>query len=58
MVTPYPDDEKVAIALSVLGHRDGRPADVVLTEVQMILQGATNDEIAMTRHLAAAEAVR
>lgn len=55
MVTPYPAHEKVAIALSVLGHRDGRPADVVLTEIDMILRGATNDEIAMTRHLEAAE---
>lgn len=58
MLTPYPAQEKVAIALSLIGSANGRPADVVLTEVEMVLRGATTDEVAMTRHLAAGEAAR
>lgn len=50
--TPYPPHEKVAIALSVLGSREGRIAEVVLDEVELILRGATTEEITLTRHLA------
>ena len=55
MITPYAPHEKVAIALSVIGSAAGRPANTVLEEVEMILRGATTSEIAMTRHLLAAE---
>lgn len=58
MVTPYAPHEKVAIALSVIGSAGNRPATTVLEEVEMVLRGATTEEIAMTRHLAAAEVNR
>jgi hypothetical protein len=54
MLTPYPARDKVAIALSLIGSASGRPTDVVLSEVEMVLRGATTQEIAMTRHLAEA----
>ena len=50
--TPYPPHEKVAIALSVIGSGRDRPQATVLDEVELILRGATTEEITMTRHLA------
>jgi hypothetical protein len=41
--------QRIALIRSIAGHADGRDPALVLREVQMVLDGATLDEVAAMR---------
>jgi len=57
VVTPYPPERRIAIALSILGSSDGRHPPTVLGEIAAVLRGATVEDITLTRLLDQKEAM-